>query len=297
MFHKPLSILIVVFLIAGLLVACTRPISNGPTAIPSAAYTQAVQTVVAKLTVTPASKTQPAASPTTTQTQGVVPEPTEIPLLPTETPKLESTATIAASPAATLDPSDPKAGLGNPDWHEGFDGTGAWYVFQDEFVRFQAVKNKLEMTAFQANNRNGWTLVPKLASNKFYVEMTATFGDICKGADHFGLMLSPVSSADEGYLFGISCEGKYVFWKWDGTRMTALVKWAKSEGIQDGANQTNRIGIKAEGNKLSLYANGTFLTELTDKSYDKEYFGVFVGAAETASFLVQVSSLNYWSLP
>ena len=297
MYHKPFFILVMIFLIPGMLAACTRPISSAPKAIPSVAYTQAVQTVVAKLTVTPVATTQPTASPTTAQTQTAESEPTDTPIPPAETPGPESTATTAASPAVTLDPSDPKAGLANPDWHEGFDGTAAWYVFQDEFIRFQSIANKLEMTAFQANNRNGWALAPQLVSNKFYVEMTATFGDTCKGADHFGLMLSPVSSADKGYLFGISCEGKYVLWKWDGTRMTALVKWTKSEGILDGANKTNRIGIKVEGNKLSLHANGTLLTELTDESYDKVYFGVFVGAAESANFLVQVSSLNYWSLP
>jgi hypothetical protein len=297
MSHKRFSILVAILLVLYLMAACTRPIGNGPTAIPSVAYTQAVQTVVAKLTVTPAATTQPTASLTTASTQAVVSEPTDTPVPPTVTPRPESTATTAASPAITLDLSDPKAGLANPDWHEGFNGTGAWYVFQDEFIRFQSIENKLEMTAFQANNRNGWALAPQLVSDKFYVEMTATFGDTCKGADHFGLMLSPVSSADKGYLFGISCEGKYVLWKWDGTRMTALVKWTKSEGILDGANKTNRIGIKAEGNKFSLYANGTLLTELTDKSYDMVYFGVFVGAAETANFLVQVSSLNYWSLP
>jgi hypothetical protein len=297
MLHKPFSILVIIFLIPGLLAACTRPIGNGPTAIPSVAYTQAVQTVLAKLTVTPVATIQPATLPTSTQTQAAEPEPTDTPIPPTATPRTESIATTAASPAVTLDPSDPKAGLANPDWHEGFDGTGAWYVFQDEFIRFQSIKNKLEMTAFQANNRNGWALAPQLVSNKFYVEMTATFGNTCKGGDHFGLMLSPVSSADKGYLFGISCEGKYVLWSWDGTRMTALVKWTKSEGIQDGVNKTNRIGIKAEGNKLSLYANGILLNELTDKTYEKVYFGVFVGAAETTNFLVQVSSLNYWSLP
>ena len=135
--------------------------------------------------------------------------------------------------------------------------------------------------------------------------MTATFGETCKGADHFGLMLSPVSSADNGYLFGISCDGKYVLWKWDGTRMTALVKWTTSDGIQAGANKTNRIGIKAEGNKLSLYANGILLTELTDKSYDKVYFGSFCrgsgnhqfpGAGEQLELLVialAVSSPGY----
>jgi hypothetical protein len=297
MLHKPFFILVIIFLIPGMLAACTRPISNAPETIPSVAYTQAVQTVVAKLTVTPAATIQPVASPTAVPTQTAESVPTETPIPHTETPKLESTATTAASPAVTLDPSDPKAGLANPDWHEGFDGTGAWYVFQDEFIRFQSIGNKLEMTAFQANNRNGWALAPQLVSNKFYVEMTATFGDTCKGADHFGLMLSPVSSADKGYLFGISCDGKYVLWKWDGTRMTTLVKWAKSEGILDGADKTNQIGIKVEENKLSLYANSTLLTELTDETYDKVYFGIFVGAAETANFLVKVSSLNYWSLP
>ena len=53
MSHKRYSILVGLFLVVTFLAACTRPIGNGPTAIPSVAYTQAVQTVVAKLTVTP----------------------------------------------------------------------------------------------------------------------------------------------------------------------------------------------------------------------------------------------------
>jgi hypothetical protein len=285
----------------GLLAACTRPIGKGPTIVPSVAYTQAVQTLAAKLTSTPAttlnSPTQPAISLTPTQEKPAVVEPTKTPLAPTETSKTVSTATTVTSPAATLASTDPLAGLGNPDWHEGFDGTDAWYAYQDEFIQFKSNNNKLEMTAFQANNRNGWALAPHLLSSKFYVEMTATFGNACKGMDHFGLMLSPASSADRGYLFGISCEGKYVLWKWDGSSMATLAKWKSAKGIQAGGNMTNRIGIKVDGNKLSLYANGILLTELTDKSFDKMYFGVFIGATDSINFLVKVSSLNYWSLP
>jgi hypothetical protein len=257
-----------------------------------------VQTVVAKLTTTPGTTLQATASPKPAQeTKAATVEPTDTPVLPTATPKVEATATKAASPAGTLNPSDPVAGLTNPDWHEGFDGTGAWYVYQDEFIRFQAQGNKLEMIAYQANNRNGWALAPQLVSGKFYVEMTATFGDVCKGSDRFGLMLSPVSSADKGYLYGISCEGKYVLWNWDGTRMTTLVNWTASKLIQSGPNKTNRIGIKVDGNKLSLYANGDLLTELTDKTYAKLYFGFFIGSVETTRFTVQISGMNYWSLP
>ena len=298
MITKRFYLLITVCLLLSTLAACTRPAGKAPAVSATIMYTQAVQTLAAKLTVTPgAPAQQPTASSTLIPTQPVVEKPTHTTESHTETPKPGATKTAAATPAVTLDASDPLAGLGNPDWHEGFDGTGAWYVFEDEFVRFQAVKNKLEMTAFQANNRNGWALAPQLASNKYYIEMTATFGDACKGADHYGLMLSPVSSADRGYLLGISCEGKYVLWKWDGTRMTALTNWKASKAIQSGAGKSNRIGIKVEGNKLSLYANGTFLSEVTDVAYEKLYFGLFIGAAETAEFVVHVNSLNYWSLP
>lgn len=281
----------------GLLSACTMPASKGPTVKPSVAITQAVQTMTAKLTVTPKPTTKPAATSTPVQTSTQPAEATNTTVPPTVTTIPEATSTPAASPVVTLNPANPAAGLSNPDWHETFDGTGTWYAFQDDFVRFQAINNKLEMTVIQAGNRNGWALVPQLLTTKYYVEMIATFGNACKGADRFGLMLSSVSSADKGYLYGVSCEGKYVLWKWDGTRMTTLVNWKTSDQIVSGAGKTNRIGLWVDGNKLSLYANDALLTELTDVSYEKLYFGVFVGAPETAGFTVRVSNLNYWSLP
>lgn len=297
MSHTRAYLFLSICLAFSLLAGCTMPASKGPTGIPSVAITQAVQTMTAKLTVTSAVPSQSTASPSPVQTTAKPAQPTNTPNPPTATNEPEMSATPVVAPEVTLNPSDPTAGLANPDWHETFDGTAAWYSFQDEFIRFQAKDNKLVMTAFQANNRNGWALVPQLASNKFYVEMTATFGDACQGADHFGLMISPVSSADKGYLFAISCAGKYVMWKWDGTRMTTLVNWAVSTFIQSGANKSNRIGIKVAGSQLSLYANGSLLTELTDPSFDKLYFGIFIGASETANFTVQANSLNYWSLP
>ena len=302
MFHKQVYLYIVLCLSLFLLAGCTMPASKGPTAIPSVAITQAVQTMAAQLTATPVVSNQPTVTQQTASATAVTPtartvEATNTPPSPTFTSEPETAVVPTNSPDVTRNPNDPVSGLSNPDWHETFDGTSAWYSYQDENIRFQTQDHKLEMTAFQANNRNGWALVPKLASSKYYVEMTATFGNSCKGADHFGLMISPVSSADKGYLFGISCDGKYILWKWDGTRMTTLAKWSESTLIQAGESQTNRIGIEVNGNKLSLFANGSLLNELTDPTYEKLYFGVFVGAAETAGFTIQVNSLDYWSLP
>jgi hypothetical protein len=149
------------------------------------------------------------------------------------------------------------------------------------------------MTAFNANHQNGWSLAPQLTAQKFYLETTVTFGT-CAWIDHFGVMLSPTRDASKGYLFGVSCNGSYVFWMWDGKKMSAIMDWLPNSHILAGSNKTNRIGIKVVGDKMTLYANGHLLTEITDDTMQKNYFGLFVGASETLNFTVKVSGMDYW---
>ena len=129
----------------------------------------------------------------------------------------------------------------------------------------------------------------------FYYEITASPGK-CKGQDHYGLV-ARAPDENRTYLFGVSCDGQYSLRKWDGKRMTYLVEWTPSEEINKGANQNNRLGIKADGNTLSLYANGKLLTEKNDNSYKKGGIGVFISSAETTEFKVRVSEAAYWELP
>jgi hypothetical protein len=53
----------------------------------------------------------------------------------------------------------------------------------------------------------------------------------------------------------------------------------------------------ADGKKLSLYANGVLLKEVSDDIHLSGKFGVFVGSVKTPDFTVLVDEMAYWDLP
>lgn len=313
----PIAFGLAAILLAIMLAGCELSASKAPTATAQseAEQTVAVLTVQAQKTANAAAinVTQPA-SQTVAQATAQLPvftatsqpdiKPSATPLPPAAgtqvlppTPTLTTTARPTFSPTATatFDPKDPRANLGSPGWQDSFDGSGFWYVYEDQRIRMQAKDGKLEMTAFKADHTIGWALTPQDTAAKFYIEVTGTFGS-CAGEDRWGIMIAPSTAATRGYLFEITCEGKYSLWKWDSEKATNLFIQTPSELILSGSNQTNRLGLMVDGNKFSLYVNGKYLTEASDVTYDKDYFGLFVGATKTANFMVKVDDLMYWGL-
>lgn len=130
------------------------------------------------------------------------------------------------------------------------------------------------------------------------MEMTVKTGD-CKTTDRYGLILRvpDLTQANQGYLYGFTCDGRYALRKWDGKTMTSLIAWTSSSAILSGPNQTNRLGIMAVGNRFILYANGTLLKEANDSSYTEGGFGVFIGANQTENFTVTIDQIAYWENP
>jgi hypothetical protein len=302
------------FLAAALFLAACSQVTSTPinTEKPNVAYTAAAETIIAQLTeiAGPITQTpQAVTSPVLTMAATEITQPTEAPVaiststeaLPpvsttteTETPTPVDTPTETPAPSPTLVAGDPKANLGSPTWRDTFENALNWPLYEDKHVNMQIQNNRLVMTALNADKWDSWMLTWPVLEN-FYYEITASPGK-CKGQDHYGLV-ARAPEENKTYLFGVSCEGKYSLRKWDGKRMTYLVEWTPSEFILKGANQTNRLGIKADGNTLSLYANGNLLAEKNDNSYKKGGIGVFIGAAETAGFKVRVSEAAYWELP
>lgn len=309
---KPSQSFLVLVVFAVFLAACALPSPNQistPTGqvTPESVYTQAVQTVIAQLTkaaVSPAA-IQPTSAPSSTE-----PAPSPSPLLPTTAqtatstppPPASSTPPVtAAPPTATPEPSstppstDPKLSLGDPTFQDKFSSDKNWALAADKHSDMYIMDDQLFMKAFNPDRFDSWALTwPKITN--FYIEMTAKT-ETCSGLDHYGLMLRAKQDATTGYLFGLSCDGQFSFRKWDGTRYTKFVDWTKNSAIIKGSNKTNRLGIKAEGNHFTLYANGEELTDLRDNSYNSGFFGVFIGAAETVNFTTAVSEMDYWELP
>ncbi len=263
--------------------AATQPFSaTKPTG--AAIVTAAVQTVNAQFSATAALQT---AAPQATAT--VAPSPTVF--TPTPTKKIKPTA----KPTATTASTDPKLDLGDPTFQDTFKNSDNWGLTADKHSDMFIQDGNLVMKAFNADQFDSWALTwPKTAN--FYIELTAT-PETCGGLDRYGLMLRAKRDASVGYLFGFSCDGRYSFRKWDGVKYTRDVDWTKNSAILKGADQTNRLGVKAEGDHFTLYANGVKLTDFHDASYSTGYFGVFIAAAETANFTTNASEIDYWELP
>jgi len=232
-------------------------------------------------------------APEVTPTEAVTPTPTQESVLP---PTEEPTSTPTATPVP--EDADPRLRLGDPDWVDTFDGSTYWPVYSDGHVSFTVEDENLILTAFNPDYWNGWILPAVNRIGDFYLEMTAV-PEACSGRDAFGMVIraSTIDAGQEGYLFGISCDGRYSLRQWDGENLTKIVDWTPTDEIQPGGDETYRIGIMADGGQFTMYINGVMVHEISHGAYDEGMFGVFVSSAQTPNFSVTVEEMDYWLLP
>ncbi len=228
-------------------------------------------------------------------------------------PSVTPTGTLPPSPTASISPTssptltntppsdDPRLSLGTPSYRTDFPDATNWYLdnLPGDPVNFELVDHNYVMIAKNANGYDGWTRTAWKLTN-YYLEMTAT-PDTCSGRDRYGLVVGiPDPAYNPNYLLRFSCDGYYSFGFFNSdldNKFHFLQDWKKSNFIYPGPNQSNRMGFKAEGTDLKLYANGHFLTELTEPDFGQGLFGLDIGSVNTTNFVVRVSEVAYWILP
>jgi hypothetical protein len=84
---------------------------------------------------------------------------------------------------------------------------------------------------------------------------------------------------------------------WDGEDFHELADWTPSGHINTGPEATNRLGLMANGNDLSVYINGHLVGEEEDGRFEEGKFGAFIAAEQTPDFTVYLSEAMYWALP
>ncbi|MBC8496804.1 MAG: hypothetical protein H8D37_04010, partial [Chloroflexi bacterium] len=129
----------------------------------------------------------------------------------------------------------------------------------------------------------------------FYIEYTVTTGQECRSKDRYGMVVR-APDPDAGYLFGVSCDGAFRLRSWDSEEFTTLQDWTESEFINTGPGIFNRLGFKAEGQKLSIYVNGSLLAEVEDDKLAEGKFGAFIKGESTPGFRVTITEVLYWDL-
>lgn len=222
-------------------------------------------------------------------TEAVAEEPTTVPT---------ATSTAAPTPTPTIASSDPGVYLGTPAWTDNMDAIQNWPVDKNDYSTAVHTDGYYRITSLA--EADGWRLANTEGFANGYVELVFTT-ETCSVDDHYGIIFRVplLREANQGYLFGVTCDGRYNLRKWDGTTgesgtMTTLIRWTNSAMLNVGSSKQNVLGVMTKGNVISLYINGELVDQLTDDSYAGGYFGAFVGWEQTENFSVHVDKASYW---
>ena len=225
----------------------------------------------------------------------ITPEPSEA---PTEEPTLEPTEEPTTEP--TIASSDPGVYLGIADWKDPMDAPKNWPVSSDDYSAAYFENGYYRMTSFASED--GWRLASTESIQDGYVEVTFT-PETCSGDDHYGIIfrVPVVQEANRGYLFAVTCDGRYSLREWDATlgehgTMVYLIRWAASGAINTSAGSQNVLGVMTDGSLISLYINGELVDEIEDDTLAGGHFGALVGWEQTENFTVRLEEAKYWTV-
>ncbi len=245
----------------------------------------------------PVEETEEIEGETETPTETQEPEPTEEEEEETATATTTPTPTDTPTetPTATLSSTDPVSSLGEPDWVDDMDTGDQWPTGYNEYTTIVFEDGYLKLSA--DTELDGWRLTWPVLDD-FYLEAEFQTPD-CSGNDHFGLIfrVPENANANKGYLFGITCDGRYSLRRWNGQNMFHPVEWTASDSINEDESGVNKLGVMAEEEKLTLYINGEKVKEITDDAYLSGNFGIFIGGTNTEDLSVRVNQIRYWKLP
>ena len=220
---------------------------------------------------------------------------------PEETP--EETEVPEEEPEPTVESDDPAIYLGDADWIDEMETAEYWSTGSGELTSAAFENGTLKLTAL--SETNGWRLASTPRLGNAYIEADVKMG-ACRETDGYGFIFRVPENTDynKGYLFGITCDGRYSLRKWDGLAGEGgLMLWLKyytiSEWINEGANQSNRIGVMALDNRIILYVNGEKVDEVIDddNAYAEGFFGLYVNRDKTENLAIVVDKVSYWTDP
>jgi hypothetical protein len=202
-------------------------------------------------------------------------------------------------PTATPIPGDPAEELGAPTWKDAFDNANNWSLFDTTCFKSEIADGQFQMTGKQASSC--WEVTWPLIQN-FYLETLVEFTDTCPDNARAGLYYrSPENN--QGYLFGISCDGRYTASNWDGDMETGarLVPYTAYDEIETGPGAINRLGVAVVGDRHIYYINGEEVARIEDDTFIEEgRFGFYVRGGiedtEPLPLFVLFDDLAYWEL-
>lgn len=192
-------------------------------------------------------------------------------------------------------PGDPAVALGKPNGQDTFDNANNWTLFDTQCFKSEIKNGKYYITAKGVKDYTCWEVTWPMIQN-FYLEVEAQTPQSCSPNDTYGVLFRAPDNY-RGYLYGLTCDGRYYLNVFDGQTTTQLIKPSSNPAILVGAGKVNRMGVVVYGAQYQLYANGYYLNQAFDTTYlDPGKIGFFVRAATTQPYTVAFDNLKVWQL-
>ena len=218
--------------------------------------------------------------------------PTSVQATITPTPSNFTPEAVLATPI----PGDPAQVLGTPDSKDTFDNANNWHLYDNACFTSEITGGKYLMTAKGLPGVLCWEVTNTVVKD-FYLETYYQNPPNCLLDDRYGIFFRTPDN-QRGYLFGISCDGRYMLTKWDGHTNETIIPGTASDQISFEPSQINRIGVLGQGSHFRLYANGTLLMDVDDGAFPGPgKIGYFIQSSNNQKYSVTFDNLSVWNLP
>lgn len=131
-----------------------------------------------------------------------------------------------------------------------------------------------------AENWLTWSTNADAAGNDFYVQVEATQA-LGPEVNEYGLAFR-MQDDDNFYAFFVSGNGYWNVSKLVDGEWITLNDWTESSDIA-GMEETNTLGVLAEGDTLTLFVNGAQLGQVTDDAFSEGGFALLTGTFDEPS--------------
>ncbi|MEO8972872.1 MAG: protein kinase [Ktedonobacteraceae bacterium] len=293
-------VVLLLVIVPVVIVAVTHSGNNSPTSPPGTSAVTQGGTTGTTATATTAATPTPSPTPNATATA-------QAQAAATATAQAQATASaIAAVTATARAQASATAGViatatgGTPSYADALNNPN---IFKTQLAKWDGVNGGDSQCIF---NSNGYTVKQNVSSNNLHAchEAAYQYGNaaikidvtILKG--HSGGLFFRFSSGAfgtyNGYLFEIDSKGNYKLSIFAGN---IIQDWTPSPALKTGYNVTNTLAVIMKGSTFALYANGAYLTTLTDSSNAFASGNVaFFASATNADTEVVFSNLGVYPL-
>jgi hypothetical protein len=166
-------------------------------------------------------------------------------------------------------------------------------------IRLQFKDGNLYVTGKRKNFSTWWFSGHFL--HDAYIEMTYGTED-CTGADAYGMIVrgSPHNAGiSYGYVVTFTCEGGFFMFRLDDADPWEIQELEEADmvnAINTGSYEENVVGVRTEGDQLTVYANGVRVATVEDDHFEKGRVGVFVRSSTNNPYTYRVKNFAYWTL-